>query len=130
MIRRNKLAACLAACTAAYIAWLPSAALAQSAAEAQAAAQHEADLRVIAARCGTPAFERAFVKQSRNYVGAGLLVRNREPSEVEKSITNLRRSPMLLVASTSDCPAQLEQLAQLQKERSQLIRPGRKSAAK
>lgn len=87
--------------------------------------QQEADYRVIAARCGTPAFEKAFFKQSTAVVAAGLVSKHRSPAEVEKAITALRRSPLVLVAAPSDCPAQLAQLAQLQKSRSALIRPAR-----
>lgn len=118
----------MAALAIAGFAGLPQPAPAQGAAAILSAEQHEADLRVIAARCGTSAFERAFVRQSRNAVSAGLVVRNREPAEVEKTITSLRRNPIVLVASTSDCPAQLAMLAQLQKERSLAIKSGRKPA--
>ncbi|CAN5914445.1 hypothetical protein BH11PSE13_BH11PSE13_43360 [soil metagenome] len=87
--------------------------------------QREADLRVIAARCGTPAFERAFFRQSTAAVKAGLISKDRPPAETEKTITQLRRSAFVLVASTSDCPAQLAQLAALQKSRSALIKAAR-----
>jgi hypothetical protein len=120
----------MAAVGAACIVGLPQLAPAQGAAAAAvlSAEQQEADLRVIAARCGTPAFEKSFVRQSREAVKAGLIVKNREPAEVEKNITSLRRNPLVLVAGTSDCPAQLAQLAQLQKERSLTIKTGRKPA--
>ena len=96
------------------------------------AEQQEADYRVIAARCGTPAFERAFYNQSRAAVAAGLVNKNRPPADVEKIVTALRRSPFVLVAANADCPAQLEQVADLQKSRSELIRTsrGRKSPGK
>lgn len=96
------------------------------------AEQQEADYRVIAARCGTPAFERAFYNQSRAAVAAGLVNKNRPPADVEKIVTALRRSPFVLVAANADCPAQLEQVADLQKSRGELIRTsrGRKSPGK
>jgi hypothetical protein len=105
--------------------WAAAAQPAGSAAAAFSAEQQEADYRVIAARCGTPAFEKAFFNQSRAAVNAGLVSRNRPPADVEKTITALRRSPFVLVAAPADCPAQLKQLAELQKSRSQLIRTSR-----
>ena len=87
--------------------------------------QREADLRVIAARCGTPAFESAFFKQSTAAVKAGLISKDRTPVDTEKKITALRRSAFVLVASTSDCPAQLAQLAALQRTRSAFIKAAR-----
>ncbi len=96
---------------------------------AQAAEQQEADYRVIAARCGAPAFEHAFYKQSRAAVAAGVVVKNRDPVEVEKAITAMRRSPVVLVASNSECPDQLKQLAEVQKQRSGSIHGSRKTAA-
>ena len=92
--------------------------------------QQEADLRVIAARCGTPAFERAFFKQSTAAVKAGLISMDESPADTEKKITALRRSAFMLVASTSDCPAQLTQLAVLQKSRSALIKVARPASKK
>lgn len=96
------------------------------------AEQQEADYRVIAARCGTPAFEKAFYYQSRAAVAAGLVNKNRPPADVEKTVTALRRSPFVLIAANADCPVQLKQLANLQKSRSELIRTsrGRKSPGK
>jgi hypothetical protein len=87
---------------------------------------------VIAARCGTPAFEKAFYNQSRAAVAAGLVNKNRPPADVEKTVTALRRSPFVLIAANADCPVQLKQLADLQKSRSELIRTsrGRKSPGK
>ncbi|WP_213953107.1 MULTISPECIES: hypothetical protein [unclassified Variovorax] len=84
--------------------------------------QQEADYRVIAARCGTPAFERRFYHQSRAAVAAGLVSTNRDTAAVEKTITSLRRSPFVLVAASSDCKAQMAQLEALQKQRSSLVR--------
>ncbi|WP_218511678.1 hypothetical protein [Variovorax sp. dw_308] len=83
--------------------------------------QQEADYRVIAARCGTPAFEKAFGRQSKAAVVAGLVSPNRDAAAVEKSITALRRSPLTLVASSSDCPAQLAQLEVVRKQRNGLV---------
>jgi hypothetical protein len=88
--------------------------------------QQEADLRVIAARCGTPRFEKAFYKQSRAAVAAGLVIKNRDPVQVEKTITSLRRSPIVLVATQADCAAELVRLAEVQKHRSELLKAGRK----
>jgi len=121
---------------AAFIAapWAAAAQPVKSAAPAAAfaAEQQEADYRVIAARCGTPAFEKAFFNQSRAAVNAGLVSKNRPAADVEKTITALRRSPFVLVAAPTDCPAQLKQLAELQKNRSALIHTARarKPAAK
>lgn len=95
-------------------------AVAQSARELALAAvdeQQEADYRVIAARCGTPAFEKAFFKDSRAAVAAGLVAKGRDPLDVEKSIAARRRSPLVLVATPADCPSQLAQLKELQKAR-------------
>lgn len=92
--------------------------------------QQEADWRVIAARCGTPAFERAFFRQSTAAVKAGLITKDRPPAEVEKSITSLRRSAFVLVAGPADCPAQLAQLAALQKSRSALVKSPRSPPVK
>ncbi|RST55470.1 hypothetical protein [Variovorax sp. MHTC-1] len=93
-----------------------------------AAEQQEADWRVIAARCGTPAFEKAFYKESRAAVAAGLINKNRMPADVEKSVEGLRRSPFVLVASNADCPSQLAQLKELQETRKEMRRTrGRRS---
>ena len=87
--------------------------------------QQEADYRVIAARCGTPAYEKAFYNQSKAAVAAGLVSKARPPSEVEKTITALRRSPFVLVAATTDCPAQIKQLDALRAARSTQIKSSR-----
>lgn len=87
--------------------------------------QQEADYRVIAARCGSPAYEKAFFNQSKAAVAAGLVSKNRPPAEVEKTITALRRSPFVLVAASADCPEQLKQLAELKNSRSALIKSSR-----
>ena len=59
-------------------------------------------------------------------ISAGLIAKDRRPVEVEKSITSLRRNPLVLVAGPSDCGAQLGQLAALQKNRNALVRTARK----
>lgn len=97
----------------------------QTTAAPNAAEQQEADYRVIAARCGTPAFEKAFYKESRAAVAAGLINKNRMPADVEKSVEALRRSPFVLVASNADCPSQLAQLKELQNTRKEMLRTGR-----
>ena len=86
--------------------------------------QLEADYRVIAARCGTPAFEKSFYKQSKAAVAAGLVTRHRDPVQVEKTVTSLRRNPVVLVGAQSDCPAQIEHLREVQKERAKTLRRG------
>lgn len=91
--------------------------------------QWEADYRVIAARCGTPAFEKAFSNQSRQAVSAGLVSKRAEPAAIERSIGNLRRSSLTLVAASSDCPAKLAQLAELQRARKTLLGSAGKPAA-
>lgn len=89
--------------------------------------QEEADNRVIAARCGTPKFEKAFTRQSTALVASGRLSAKRRPADVETAITALRRNPVTLISASADCPAQLERLSQLQKSRSAVIktRPAR-----
>lgn len=84
--------------------------------------QQEADYRVIAARCGSPAFEKAFFKQSRAVVAAGMVSKSRDPVDVEKSVSSLRRSPFVLVAAPSDCPAQMAMLKELQKSRGDTLK--------
>ncbi|MDM0024814.1 hypothetical protein [Variovorax saccharolyticus] len=107
---------------------MPSTAGAQQAADAalMAGEQQEADFRVIAARCGTPGFEKAFYKQSRAAVAAGLVVKNRDPVQVEKTVTSLRRSPVVLVATQADCAAELKRLAEVQKRRGELLKGKKK----
>lgn len=79
--------------------------------------QAEADDRVIAARCGTPAFEKAFYKDSQAAVRAGLVSKTRPPADVEKTITTLRRSPFVLVTAPADCADQMIRLKEVQKAR-------------
>jgi len=86
--------------------------------------QLEADYRVIAARCGTPSFEKSFYKQSKAAVAAGLVTRHRDPAQVEKTVTALRRNPVVLIGAQSDCPAQIEHLKEIQKERAKSLRKG------
>ena len=85
--------------------------------------QEEADNRVIAARCGTPKFEKAFMRQSTALVAAGRLSAKRTPADVEKTITAMRRNPVTLISASADCPAQLERLVRLQESRSHVIKP-------
>ncbi len=89
-------------------------------------AQQEADDRVVAARCGTPAFEKGFYKQSKAAVAAGLVVKHRDPVQVEKTVTALRRNPVVLVATQADCPAQLDRLRQIEKDRAKMLGTHRK----
>ncbi|MGO4394508.1 hypothetical protein AB4Z46_24425 [Variovorax sp. M-6] len=117
-----------AALLAAAVIGMPLAASAQQAADAAvpiSGEQQEADYRVIAARCGSPAFEKAFYKQSRAVVAAGLVTKHRDPVQVEKTVTALRRSPFVLVATQADCAAELKRLAELQKSRAEMLRTGR-----
>ncbi len=90
--------------------------------------QWEADYRVIAARCGSPAFEKSFSAQSRNAVAAGLVSTRTDTAAVEKSIANLRRSSLTLVATSSDCPARLAQLKALQQSRQAALGAGKRSS--
>ncbi|RYF34620.1 MAG: hypothetical protein EOO26_03895 [Comamonadaceae bacterium] len=93
--------------------------------------QREADYRVVAARCGSPAFEKAFSAQSRKAVAAGLVSQRAEPAVIEKSVGSLRRSSLTLVATSSDCPAKLVQLGELQRSRqTALASAGKRPPAK
>lgn len=89
--------------------------------------QEEADNRVIAARCGTPAFEKAFMKQSTALVAAGRVSGKRRPADVERSITAMRRNPVALISASADCPAQLARLSELMKSRGSVakVKPAR-----
>jgi hypothetical protein len=91
--------------------------------------QLEADYRVIAARCGTPAFEKAFYKQSKAAVAAGLVTKHRDPVQVEKMVTALRRNPVDLVSTQADCPSQLERVKEVQKDRSKSLGGPRRAVA-
>lgn len=88
------------------------------------ALQNEADYRVIAARCGTPAFERQFSKQSRAAVAAGLIVRNQDSVALEKAIEARRRNPLQLVNTGADCAEKMSLLKAVQQQRAQAIRTG------
>ena len=79
--------------------------------------QSEADDRVIAARCGTPAFEKIFFRNSQAAVRAGAVARGKRPEDSEKAITQLRRSPLVLVSSNADCPSQLDRLKAVMRAR-------------
>jgi len=91
--------------------------------------QQEADYRVIAARCGTPAFEKAFTRQSRAAVAAGLVSPTRDSAAVETTITAHRRNSLVLVAASTACPAHLAQLEAIQRQRSALLKHSRKSVS-
>jgi hypothetical protein len=114
---------------AALLAGLPSQAQTQTQTQTQwstdpalvAQAQVEADDRVIAARCGSPAFEKQFFRQSQAAVRAGLISDRTNPARVEQAITALRRNPTVLVTANVDCAAQLQRLRQVVKARSQSI---------
>jgi hypothetical protein len=82
-----------------------------------AQAQVEADDRVIAARCGSPAFEKLFFRNSQAAVRAGLVSNRTSPARVEQAITALRRNPIVLVTANVDCAAQLQRLKQVIKSR-------------
>ncbi len=101
---------------------LAPAAQAQDASSPLSGEQQEADFRVIAARCGSPAFEKVFFKQSRAAVAAGMVSKTRDPADVEKAVAKLRRSPFVLVAAPSDCPAQMAMLKELQKSRGDALK--------
>jgi hypothetical protein len=111
------------ACLSAVSIGLPRLAAAQPADEVPplSSEQLEADYRVVAARCGTPAFEKSFFKQSKAAVAAGLVTKHRDPAQVEKTVTALRRNPVVLIGTQADCPAQLERLKQVQKDRAKAL---------
>lgn len=94
------------------------------------ALQNEADYRVIAARCGTPAFERAFFKQSKAAVAAGVVVRNPDSAAIEKAIESRRRNPLQLVSTGADCAAKMSFLKAVQHRRTEAIRTARRQAGK
>ena len=96
------------------------------ASESGSGEQLEADYRVIAARCGSPAWEKAFFKESQAAVRAGVVSRRGSPEEVEKRIVALRRNPLVLVGAAADCPAQLARLKDIQKARKDAIKAVRR----
>lgn len=91
-----------------------------------AALQREADYRVIAARCGTPAFEKQFFKQSKAAVASGLVEGLSNAGAAEKQIESRRRNPLQLVATSADCSEKLALLKTVQQERAKAPRTGRR----
>lgn len=91
-----------------------------------AALQREADYRVIAARCGTPAFEKQFFKQSKAAVAGGLVEGLQNAGAAEKQIESRRRNPLQLVATSADCSERLAFLKTLQQQRAKEVRTGRR----
>lgn len=83
-----------------------------------AALQYEADYRVVAARCGTPAFEKKFYQQSRQYVAASNGQDKEAINVQERKIERLRRNPISLIGSQSDCKVQGDELKRVVDERS------------
>lgn len=91
-----------------------------------AALQREADYRVIAARCGTPAFEKQFFKQSKAAVAGGLVEGLSNAAAAEKQIESRRRNPLQLVATSADCSEKLALLKTIQLQRATALRTGRR----
>jgi hypothetical protein len=88
----------------------------------ESALQSEADYRVIAARCGSPMFEKQFFKQSNAAVVAGLVVSNRDAATVEKAVEARRRNPLQLVSTRADCAEKMTTLKAVQQQRAQALR--------
>jgi hypothetical protein len=86
------------------------------------ALQSEADCRVIAARCGTPACEKQFFKQSNAAVVAGLVVSSHDASKIEKAIEARRRNPLQLVSTKADCTEKMAALKAVQQQRARTLR--------
>ncbi|MDN4592059.1 hypothetical protein DBA29_26610 [Xenophilus aerolatus] len=84
----------------------------------EAALQYEADYRVVAARCGTPAFEKKFFMQSQQFVAASNGQDKTATARQESTIRALRRNPITLIGSQSDCKAQGDELKRVMDERS------------
>lgn len=82
------------------------------------ALQYEADYRVVAARCGTPAFEKKFYQQSRQFVAASNGQDKEAINRQERTIERLRRNPIALIGSQSDCKVQGDELKRVMDERS------------
>lgn len=80
--------------------------------------QYEADYRVVAARCGTPAFEKKFYLQSRQFVAASNGQDKEAAARQERTIERLRRNPIALIGSQSDCKLQGDELKRVMDERS------------
>lgn len=85
-----------------------------------AALQNEADHRVVAARCGTPAFERAFFAKSQRFVAASNDHDKQATARQESAIRSMRRNPITLIGSQSDCKSQGAILQRLLAERSKV----------
>ena len=113
-----------------WLCLMPSMALAQSAFPTSApdtpspaqGRQLEADYRVMAARCGTPAFEKLFTRQSRAFVAAGWIEKTADPAATEKAIETLRRNPLMLVSNRAACDSRMVELKQVMQERSERLR--------
>lgn len=91
-----------------------------------AALQQEADYRVIAARCGTPSFEKQFFKQSKAAVASGLVEGLANAGAAEKQIESRRRNPLQLVATSADCGDRLALVKTVQQQRAKALRTGRR----
>lgn len=85
-----------------------------------AALQNEADYRVVAARCGTPAFERVFFANSQRFVAASNDHDRQATGRQESAIRLMRRNPITLIESQSDCKSQGAILQRLLAERSKV----------
>lgn len=83
-----------------------------------ASLQYEADYRVIAARCGTPAFEKKFFTQSRAFVAASNGHDKEAAARQESAIRSLRRNPITLIGSQADCKSHGQVLQRVMAERS------------
>lgn len=83
-----------------------------------AALQNEADYRVVAARCGKPAFEKAFFVSSQQFVAASNDRDRQATARQESAIRSMRRNPITLIGSQSDCKAQGAILQRLMVDRS------------
>lgn len=82
-----------------------------------AALQREADYRVVAARCSTPAFEKNFYVQSQDFVAASNGHDRESTARQESAIRSMRRNPIALIGSQTDCKLQGARLKQIMDER-------------
>ncbi|MDN4592144.1 hypothetical protein DBA29_27055 [Xenophilus aerolatus] len=82
------------------------------------ALQYEADYRVVAAWCGTPAFEKKFFTQSQQFVASSNGQDKFATERQESTIRSLRRNPIALIGSQSDCKVQGDELKRVMDERS------------
>jgi hypothetical protein len=82
------------------------------------ALQYEADYLVVAARCGTPAFEKKFYLQSRQFVAANNGQDKEAAARQERTIERLRRNPIALIGSQTDCKLHGDELKRVMDERS------------